>query len=102
VLRRGFKRSRHYRVLAPTAKAARVALSRPLLAMAPSKPRTVEAVGEFMQRVAAIERDARCGACRAALKPTLPHRRWRGGLVQRASSEATSVGGCGEASRHVT
>jgi hypothetical protein len=68
VLPPGFKRIRHYGLLAPAAKAQRLALARTLLAMPPPNPRAVEDAREFMQRVAAIDIE-RCDHCRTG--------RWR-------------------------
>lgn len=55
----GFKRIRHYRLLAPAAKTQRLALARDLLAMPASNPRAAEQVREFMQRVAGIDIERR-------------------------------------------
>lgn len=63
VLPPGFKRIRHYGVLAPAAKTERLALARALLAMPPQSPRAVEDASAFMRRVAAIEIE-RCPHCR--------------------------------------
>jgi hypothetical protein len=85
VLPAGFKRIRHYGLLAPAAKAERLALARQLLAMPAANPQAREDAQAFMRRVAAIE-IACCphckfghwrvieqrGADRAAVAATLP------------------------------
>ena len=58
----GFKRIRHYGLLAPSAKAQRLATARALLGMPQANPATTEAVREFMQRVAGID-ITRCPHC---------------------------------------
>jgi hypothetical protein len=55
VLPTGFKRIRHYGLLAPAAKAQRLALARQLLAMPAANPQAREDAQAFMQRVAAID-----------------------------------------------
>ena len=55
VLPSGFKRIRHYGLLAPAAKTQRLALARQLLAMPPANPQAREEAQAFMRRVAAIE-----------------------------------------------
>lgn len=55
VLPPGFKRIRHYGLLAPAAKARRMALARRLLAMPQPSPRAREDAQAFMRRVAAVE-----------------------------------------------
>jgi hypothetical protein len=55
VLPSGFKRIRHYGLLAPRAKTERLALARRLLAMPAANPRAREDAQAFMRRVAAIE-----------------------------------------------
>jgi hypothetical protein len=62
VLPPGFKRIRHYGLLAPAAKAQRLALARQLLAMPAVNPRAREDAQAFMRRVAAIEIE-RCPHC---------------------------------------
>ena len=62
VLPTGFKRIRHYGLLAPAAKAQRLAQARALLAMPAANPAVAEAVREFMQRVAGID-ILRCPHC---------------------------------------
>ena len=55
VLSAGFKRIRHYGLLAPAAKTARLALARQVLAMPAANPQACEDAKAFMQRVAAID-----------------------------------------------
>jgi len=68
VLPPGFKRIRHYGLLAPAAKAQQLALARQLLVMPQPNPRAIEDARGFMQRVAAIDIE-RCPHCAAG--------RWR-------------------------
>lgn len=63
VLPPGFKRIRHYGLLAPAAKATRMALARQLLAMPQPNPQAREDAQAFMRRVAAIE-IGYCPQCR--------------------------------------
>lgn len=62
VLPTGFKRIRHYGLLAPAAKASRMALARQLLAMPQPNPQAREDAQAFMRRVAAMEIH-RCPHC---------------------------------------
>jgi hypothetical protein len=55
VLPPGFKRIRHYGLLAPATKADRLATARDLLAMPAHNPKAIEDAQAFMRRVAAIE-----------------------------------------------
>ena len=55
VLPAGFKRIRHYGLLAPAAKQQRLSLARKLLAMPAANPQAREDAQAFMRRVAAIE-----------------------------------------------
>jgi len=55
VLPPGFKRIRHYGLLAPATKADRLAAARALLAMPAPNPTAIEDAQAFMRRVAAIE-----------------------------------------------
>lgn len=55
VLPGGFKRIRHYGLLAPAAKSERMAMARQLLAMPRANPQAVEDARAFMKRVAAID-----------------------------------------------
>jgi Putative transposase/Transposase zinc-binding domain len=63
VLPSGFKRIRHYGLLAPAAKAERLATARRLLAMPQANPRAVEDAQTFMRRVAGIDVE-RCPHCK--------------------------------------
>lgn len=63
VLPPGFKRIRHYGLLAPAAKTARLATARRLLAMPAANPRAVEDAQAFMRRVAGLEIE-RCPHCK--------------------------------------
>ena len=63
VLPPGFKRIRHYGLLAPAAKTERLATARKLLAMPAANPQAREDAQAFMRRVAAIE-IACCPHCR--------------------------------------
>lgn len=55
VVPRGFKRIRHYGLLAPAAQADRLGCARALLRMLQSNPAVTEEVEQFMRRVAAFE-----------------------------------------------
>ena len=63
VLPPGFKRIRHYGLLAPATKAQRLASARQLLAMPAPNPRATEDAQASMRRVAAIEIN-RCPHCK--------------------------------------
>jgi hypothetical protein len=63
VLPLGFKRIRHYGLLAPGTKAQRLASARALLAMPQPNPLAVEDARAFMRRVAALDIQ-RCPHCR--------------------------------------
>ena len=63
----GFKRIRHYGLLAPCAKTERLAQARRLLAMPAANPQAQEDARAFMKRVAGIVTDT-CPHC---------HGRWR-------------------------
>ncbi len=63
VLPSGFKRIRHYGLLAPATKADRLAAARALLAMPAPNPKAIEDAQAFMRRVAAIEITC-CPHCR--------------------------------------
>jgi len=63
VLPPGFKRIRHYGLLAPATKTERLATARKLLAMPAANPQAREDAQAFMRRVAAIE-IACCPHCR--------------------------------------
>jgi hypothetical protein len=62
VLPRGFKRIRHYGLLAPAAKTARLQMARQLLAMPQANALVREDAQAFMRRIAAIE-ISRCPHC---------------------------------------
>ena len=73
VLPAGFKRIRHYGLLAPAAKTERLALARQLLTMPQANPQAREDAQEFMRRVAAIEIE-RCPHCRLGRWCVIEHR----------------------------
>jgi hypothetical protein len=73
VLPSGFKRIRHYGLLAPAAKTARLALARQLLAMPAANPQAHQDAQAFMRRVAAIE-IMRCPHCTAGRWIAVEHR----------------------------
>ena len=70
VLPSGFKRIRHYGVLAPAAKTERLAAARAALAMPAANPRAREDAAAFMRRVAAIEIGC-CASCHAGRLSTV-------------------------------
>ena len=83
VLPRGFKRIRHYGLLGPAHKRARLAAARRALGAPSPQPAVIESVAAFMQRVAHIEWAA-CPHCRVgrfkflqaiALSPRCPSSR---------------------------
>lgn len=96
VLPPGFKRIRHYGLLAPAAKTQRLALARQPLAMPAANPQAHEDTQAFMRRVAAIEIEC-CSHCkigrlrvlqqlaadRPALAAVTPHRMPRAAAVTR-------------------
>ena len=67
VLPSGFKRIRHYGLLAPCAKTKRLAQARVLLAMPAVNARAQEDAEAFMKRVSSIEINA-CAHCRGRLR----------------------------------
>jgi Putative transposase/Transposase zinc-binding domain len=73
VLPPGFKRIRHYGLLAPAAKTERLALARKLLAMPAANPQARDDAQAFMRRVAAIEID-RCTHCKIGHWCVVEHR----------------------------
>ncbi len=77
VLPSGFKRIRHYGLLAPAAKAQRLAPARSLLQMPMPNPHAVEDAAAFMRRVAAIgfERGPHCRTGRWRCVQSLPAER---------------------------
>jgi hypothetical protein len=62
VLPSGFKRIRHYGLLAPAVKSERMSQARALLDMPQSQPQAIEDAQAFMRRVAALEIDT-CPHC---------------------------------------
>ncbi|CAN5224283.1 IS91 family transposase [soil metagenome] len=80
VLPPGFKRIRHYGLLAPAAKTPRLALARRLLAMPPYNARACEDAQAFMRRVACIEIEC-CAQCRVG--------RWR--VVEQLPAERSPM-----------
>jgi hypothetical protein len=58
----GFKRIRHYGLLAATAKGVRLAAARHLLGMPQPNPLAAEDASDFMRRIANAE-IGRCGRC---------------------------------------
>jgi len=73
VLPSGFKRIRHYGLLAPAAKAERLALARQLLAMPQADPQAREDAQAFMRRVAAIDIE-HCPHCKFGHWRVVEHR----------------------------
>ena len=73
VLPPGFKRIRHYGLLAPAAKTERLALARKLLAMPAAHPQAREDAQAFMRRVAAIDVEC-CPHCRLGHWRVVEHR----------------------------
>lgn len=73
VLPPGFKRIRHYGLLAPAAKTERLALARKLLATPAANPQAREDAQAFMRRVAAIDVD-RCTHCKLGHWCVVEHR----------------------------
>ncbi|MGH8703160.1 MAG: IS91 family transposase [Burkholderiales bacterium] len=80
VLPPGFKRIRHYGLLAPAAKSKRLALARRLLAMPAPNPQAREDAPAFMRRVAAIEIDG-CPHCKRG--------RWR--VLQQVAADRAAL-----------
>ena len=77
VLPAGFKRIRHYGLLAPAHKARRLAAARAALAAPPPDPVVLETVAAFLRRVAAFELTAcpHCQVGRMVVIGPLPPRR---------------------------
>ena len=80
VLPSGFKRIRHYGLLAPAAKTARLALARKLLAMPAANPQAREDAQAFMRRVAAIDVEC-CPHCRLG--------RWR--VIEQRGADRAAI-----------
>jgi Putative transposase/Transposase zinc-binding domain len=80
VLPPGFKRIRHYGLLAPAAKTERLTLARKLLAMPQANPQAREDAQAFMRRVAAIEIEC-CAHCRLG--------RWR--VVEQRGADRAAI-----------
>jgi hypothetical protein len=82
VLPRGFKRIRHYGVLAPAHKAQRLAMARTALGMLPPDVVVIESVAAFMARVARLDWAAcpRCHGGRFVVSAPLPPQRPAGAL----------------------
>jgi hypothetical protein len=80
VLPPGFKRIRHYGLLAPAAKTKRLALARKLLAMPAANARASEDAQAFMRRVAAID----VGCC-----PHCTLGRWR--VVEQRGADRAAI-----------
>ena len=80
VLPDGFKRIRHYGLLAPAGKARRLAAARRLLGMPAPNPQAIEDAQAFMRRVAAIE----INCC-----PNCPFGRWQ--LVHKLQADRTAL-----------
>jgi hypothetical protein len=80
VLPAGFKRIRHYGLLAPAHKARRLAAARAALQVPAPDPVVLETVAEFLRRVAAFELTAcpHCQLGRMVVIAPLPPRRGRG------------------------
>jgi hypothetical protein len=81
VLPGGFKRIRHYGLLAPAAKTARLTLARHLLQQPQPNPQALEDAQAFMRQVAGINIE-RCPHCRQG--------RWR--LVQVLAADRAALG----------
>ena len=79
VLPMGFKRIRHFGILAPAHKARCLAAARNALAMPPAQPVAQEVAAEFMRRVARIDIEC-CPHCRA---------RWQ--VVQTAPADRAAL-----------
>ena len=88
VLPSGFKRIRHYGLLAPAAKTPRLALARLLLALPQANPQAREDAQAFMRRVACIE-IACCPHCTTGRWRLLEHR-----SADRAALAGIAASGC--------
>jgi Putative transposase/Transposase zinc-binding domain len=80
VLPPGFKRIRHYGLLAPAAKTERLAIARKLLAMPAANPQAREDAQAFMRRVAAIDVEC-CAHCKLG--------RWR--VVEQRGADRAAI-----------
>lgn len=80
VLPPGFKRIRHYGLLAPAAKTERLAIARKLLAMPAANPQAREDAQAFMRRVTAIDVEC-CAHCRQG--------RWR--VVEQRGADRAAI-----------
>ena len=80
VLPPGFKRIRHYGLLAPAAKTERLATARKLLAMPAANPQAREDAKDFMRRVAGIDVEC-CPHCRLG--------RWR--VVEQRGADRAAI-----------
>lgn len=80
VLPTGFKRIRHYGLLGPANKSARLAAARTALDAPQPEPKVIESVQAFLQRVARIEWSC-CPHCRRGrfrvVQPLPPQPRWQ-------------------------
>lgn len=76
----GFKRIRHYGLLAPALKSRRLAIARTLLGMPQQRPQVVEDAQAFMRRVAALQIE-RCTHCQDG--------RWR--VVQTSTGDRAAL-----------
>jgi Putative transposase/Transposase zinc-binding domain len=80
VLPSGFKRIRHYGLLAPAAKTERLATARRLLAMPQANPRALEDAQAFMRRVAGLEIEC-CSHCKQG--------RWR--VIEQRGADRAAI-----------
>ena len=90
VLPAGFKRIRHYGLLAPAHKTERLAQARAALAMPAPNPIAQDTAASFMRRVAGIDL-ARCPHCRGRWRPIAQLAPQRTTLWPRAGSTARSA-----------
>ena len=86
---RGFKRIRHYGLLAPAAKTERLAAARKLLAMPAANPQAREDAQAFMRRVATIDIEC-CAHCKLG--------RWR--VLEQLSADRSALAAALPASCH--
>jgi len=95
VLPLGFKRIRHYGLLAPAGKAKRLAMARRLLAMPAPNPQAREEAQAFMRRVAGLEIHccAHCKTGRWQVVQALPADRAALGLLLPTACRATACRG---------